>query len=101
MSAPPEGSDKTLAVALRYDAPNAPRVVAIGHGEIGDRIVETARKHGVPLEANGPLAQALSTVKLDSEIPEELYEAMAVVIAFVMRAAAKAGPAPSVMPKHG
>lgn len=91
MSAGPEGSGKTLAVALRYDAPDAPRVVAIGHGEIGDKIVETARKHGVPLEANGPLAQALSTVRLDSEIPEELYEAMAVVIAFVMRAAATSG----------
>ncbi len=90
--------DKTLAVALRYDAPDAPRVVAIGHGEIGDKIVETARKHGVPLEANGPLAQALSTVKLDSEIPEELYEAMAVVIAFVMRAAAKGGSAPQGQP---
>ena len=91
MSAGSEGSAKTLAVALRYDAPDAPRVVAIGHGEIGDKIVETARKHGVPLEANGPLAQALSTVRLDSEIPEELYEAMAVVIAFVMRAAATSG----------
>jgi flagellar biosynthesis protein len=93
--------EKTLAVALRYDLPDAPRVVAIGHGEIGDKIVETALKHGVPLEANGPLAQALSTVKLDSEIPEELYEAMAVVIAFVMRAAAKAGAPASVRPKHG
>ena len=99
MSSAPEGSGKTLAVALRYDSPDAPRVVAIGHGEIGDKIVETARKHGVPLEANGPLAQALSTVKLDSEIPEELYDAMAVVIAFVMRAAAKAPP--SSMPRHG
>lgn len=90
--------DKTLAVALRYDAPDTPRVVAIGHGEVGDRIVETARAHGVPLEANGPLAQALSTVKLDSEIPEELYEAMAVVIAFVMRAAANPGPSQSASP---
>lgn len=91
---------KTLAVALRYDAPEAPRVVAIGHGAIGDKIVETARLHGVPLEANGPLAQALSTVKLDSEIPEELYEAMAVVIAYVMRAAARSNAA-SITPKHG
>jgi flagellar biosynthesis protein len=98
MSGSDPASGKTLAVALRYDAPDAPRVVAIGHGAIGDKIVETARRHGVPLEANGPLAQALSTVKLDSEIPEELYEAMAVVIAFVMRAAAKAyTPAP----RHG
>ncbi len=98
MSAASEPSGKTLAIALRYDSPDAPRVVAIGQGEIGDKIVETARKHGVPLEANGPLAQALSTVKLDSEIPEELYEAMAVVSAFVMRAAAKADAAPAATP---
>lgn len=91
--------NKTLAVALRYDAPEAPRVVAIGHGAIGDKIVETAIQHGVPLEANGPLAQALSAVKLDSEIPEELYEAMAVVIAYVMRAAAR--PDTASIPKHG
>ncbi len=90
---------KTLAVALRYDAPDAPRVVAIGKGEIGQKIIDVAREHGVPLEANGPLAQALSTVKLDSEIPEELYEAMAVVIAFVMRAAAKANAPPGR--RHG
>lgn len=89
MSQPP---GRTLAIALRDDAPDAPRVVAIGQGDLGDRIIETARRHGVPLEANGPLAQALSTVRLDSEIPEALYEAMAVVIAYVMRAAAKAGP---------
>ena len=91
MSAPQPPPAKTLAVALRYDAPAAPRVVAIGHGEIGDKIIETARQHGVPLEANAPLAQALSRVELDSEIPEALYEAMAVVIAFVMRAAATSG----------
>ena len=90
MSAPQPPPAKTLAVALRYDAPAAPRVVAIGHGEIGDKIIETARQHGVRLEANAPLAQALSRVELDSEIPEALYEAMAVVIAYVMRAAARA-----------
>ena len=88
--------DRTLAVALRYDAPAAPRVVAIGRGAVGDKIIETALKHGVPLEANAPLAQALSTVELDSEIPEALYEAMAVVIAYVMRAAARSNSAAPV-----
>jgi flagellar biosynthesis protein len=39
-----------LAVALKYEAPGAPRVVAVGRGELGQRIIDTAREHGVPLE---------------------------------------------------
>ena len=68
---------KRLAVALAYGAPNTPRVVAIGHGQLGERIIETARAHGVPLEENPPLAQALSTIELDEEIPQALYVAVA------------------------
>ena len=49
-----------LAVALTYEAPHAPRVVAVGRGELGQRIIDTAREHGVPLETNAPLAEALS-----------------------------------------
>jgi flagellar biosynthesis protein len=79
--------DKTpLAVALTYEAPHAPRVVAVGRGELGLRIIDTAREHGVPLETNAPLAEALSTIELETEIPEQLYEAMAVIIAFILRA---------------
>jgi len=77
----------TLAVALKYEAPDAPRVVAVGRGELGQRIIDTAREHGVPLEANAPLAEALSTIELETEIPERLYEAMAVIIGFILRAA--------------
>lgn len=84
-----------LAVALRYAAPGAPRVVAVGRGELGQRIIDTAREHGVPLEANPALAEALSTIELDSEIPEALYEAVAVIIAFIVNAAREAPtPAP-------
>jgi flagellar biosynthesis protein len=79
--------DKTpLAVALTYEAPHAPRVVAVGRGELGQRIIDTAREHGVPLETNAPLAEALSTIELETEIPERLYEAMAVILAFILRA---------------
>jgi flagellar biosynthesis protein len=79
--------DKTpLAVALTYEAPHAPRVVAVGRGELGQRIIDTAREHGVPLETNAPLAEALSTIELETEIPEQLYEAMAVILAFILRA---------------
>ena len=75
-----------LAVALTYEAPRAPKVVAMGRGEVGQRIIDTARAHGVPLKEDPILAEALSTVELDTEIPESLYRAVAVVIGFVLRA---------------
>lgn len=76
----------TLAVALAYEAPNAPKVVAVGRGWVGDKIVETARAHGVPLRQDAALAEALSTIELDQEIPEALYRAVAAVIGFILRA---------------
>jgi flagellar biosynthesis protein len=81
-----------LAVALRYEAPGAPRVVAKGRGHIGRRIIETAAEHGVPMEHNPALAEALSTVELETEIPEELYLAVAQILGFLMRAGKVARP---------
>jgi flagellar biosynthesis protein len=78
-----------LAVALTYDKPNAPRVVAMGRGWMGDKIVEIAKEHGVPLREDAALAEALATIEIDSEIPVELYRAVAAVIAFVLRTNAK------------
>ncbi len=92
---PPEKT--SLAVALTYEAPHAPRVVAVGRGELGQRIIDTARKHGVPLETNAPLAEALSTIELETEIPEALYGAMATILAFILRASTTP-PAPPLKP---
>ena len=75
----------TLAVALHYDKKGAPRVVAKGRGDIGTKIVELAREHGVPVEENEVLAGALSQVELDDEIPVELYRAVAEVLVFVLK----------------
>ena len=81
-----------LAVALAYDKPRAPRVVAMGRGWLGEKIVEAARAHGVPLQQDAALAEALATVELETEIPVELYRAVALVIGFVLRTnAARAG----------
>jgi flagellar biosynthesis protein len=80
-------SDKPqLAVALHYDEASAPKVVAVGRGWLGQRIIEAARESGVPLEQNPVLAEALATIELDAEIPEELYRAVAEVLAFVLKA---------------
>jgi len=76
---------QTLAVALAYEKPHAPRVVAMGRGWLGDKIIETAQAHGVPLQENPALAEALASVELETEIPVELYRAVALVIGFVLR----------------
>jgi flagellar biosynthesis protein len=74
-----------LAVALHYERGGAPRVVAKGRGSIGEKIIEIAKAHDVPIEENEVLAGALSNVELGDEIPEELYKAVAEVLVFVLR----------------
>ena len=77
-----------LAVALSYDKlkAGAPKVVAKGAGLIAEKIKETARRHGVPVLENKPLAQALyKAVEIGREIPTALYRAVAEILAYVYR----------------
>ena len=82
-----EDRSRALAVALQYEkgSRDAPKVVAKGRGLVAERIVALAEENGVVIEANPVLAEALSGVDLDDTIPLELYEAVAVVIGFVLR----------------
>lgn len=86
-----DGKPRALAIALQYEkgTREAPRVVAKGRGLLADRIVELAEENGVVIEANPVLAQALSGVDLDESIPIELYEAVAIVIGYVLRVSPK------------
>lgn len=88
MSEPPK--ERALAVALQYEkgTRDAPRVVAKGRGLVAERIVALAEENGVVIEANPVLAQALSGIEIDDSIPIELYEAVAVVIGYVLRTSA-------------
>lgn len=74
-----------VAVALLHEDSGAPRVVASGQGWVGEKIIETAREHGIPIEEDPVLAQALSTLDLDEEIPEALYRAVAEVLGFLLK----------------
>jgi flagellar biosynthesis protein len=85
MSAPEQNRKNQLAVALHYESPGTPRVIAKGRGEVGQKIIDVAREHGVPIEENASLAGALSEVELGNEIPLELYKAVAEVLLFLMR----------------
>lgn len=77
-----------LSVALKYEGATmaAPRVVAKGAGHVAMRIREIAREAGVPVLEDKPLARALyKTVEVGREIPFDLYQAVAEVLAFVYR----------------
>ncbi|QGG94658.1 EscU/YscU/HrcU family type III secretion system export apparatus switch protein [Actinomarinicola tropica] len=78
-----------VAVALRYEpGTGAPRVVARGADGIAMRIRAAARDAEVPIVESRPLARALyASCDVDREIPRELFEGVAMVLAFVQRVA--------------
>jgi flagellar biosynthetic protein FlhB len=75
------------AVALIYEpGAAAPKLVAKGQDFIAEQIKELAREHKVPVVENVQLAQTLfKTVDIGREVPSDLYEAVAQVLAFVYR----------------
>lgn len=87
-------TDPRIAVALRYlaGADEAPRVVARGRGEIAGRILDLARRHGVPVHPDRDLVHALAALDVGAEIPPKLYEALAEVLAYVWRVNAGQSP---------
>lgn len=75
-----------FAIALHYERQKmkAPRVVAKGQRLVAERIKEKARQHNIPMVENKPLAQTLfKTAEVGQEIPVDLYQAVAEVLAFV------------------
>jgi flagellar biosynthesis protein len=81
----PDKSKK--AAAMRYDQARdaAPRVVAKGRGKIAEKIVAVAQSNQIPLVQDENLMQMLDLLELDTQIPPELYQAVAEVLAFVYR----------------
>jgi flagellar biosynthesis protein len=75
------------AVALKYDGKKdkAPRVVAKGRGAIAEKIIDIAKEHHVPLYEDKNLIQILEALDLETEVPAELYRAVAEVLAFIYR----------------
>ena len=76
------------AVALEYDITTmiAPTVTAKGTDHLARRIIETAKKHGVPVVERKPVARFLYfNIKIGKTIPPELYAAVAEVLNFVKK----------------
>ncbi len=76
-----------IAVAIDYDAADscAPKVVASGRGAIAEQILRLAFARGVKVREDADLAELLSAIDVDSEIPVEAFIAVAEILAYVYR----------------
>ncbi len=82
-----EAKKREQAVAVKYDnrTMRAPEVVAKGEGFIARKIVERAIEADVPIVEDAALVSALISLELGEEIPAELYEVVARVLAWVYK----------------
>jgi len=84
----PKSRKDAVAIALAYvpDGQDAPRVVAGGRGAIAEQIIELAFEHGIKVREDADLAELLSTLDIESEIPLEAFAAVAEILVYVYRA---------------
>ena len=75
------------AVALRYrpSRDQAPRITAKGAGVVAQKIIDLAKKHGIPIQEDPGLIQILAQLDFYQEIPPKIYAVVAEILAFVYR----------------
>lgn len=80
-----EHEKRREAVALNYDTEveQAPKVVAKGKGDVASNIIAKAKDNEVPIQEDPTLVNLLGELDINETIPEELYQAVAEVFAFV------------------
>jgi len=82
-----ENKTRKEVVALSYkrNLENAPVVIAKGKGEIAENIIKVAKENHIPIQEDPSLLSLLSQLDINESIPEELYQAVAEVFAFIYR----------------
>lgn len=83
MSAHRPKGRRLQAVALEYGQNPTPVVVARGEDEVAREIIRRAEEEGIWIAQDPQLVALLSRVELESEIPPELYTAVAVILSWV------------------
>ncbi len=84
---PPPPHERAIAAALaESEEGKAPRVIASGRGSVAEQILALAFANGIKVREDADLAELLSAVELDSEIPLEAFTAVAEILSYVYRA---------------
>ena len=73
------------AIAIKYDkdSKKAPTIVASGRGKIAKQIVTLAEENQIPMLEDPKLSKLLSSLKIKSEIPSNLFKVVAEILAFI------------------
>lgn len=72
------------AAAISYQqGEEAPKVTALGKGEVAERIIKTAKENNVPVFENSGLVETLLQLDIGEQIPPELYSVVAEVLVFI------------------
>jgi flagellar biosynthesis protein len=80
-----KSADKAIAILYDENDSAAPKVVASGKGIIAEKIIATAREAGIHIQEDANLVELLSKVPIGEQIPTELYQTVAEVLAFVYK----------------
>jgi len=77
--------DMRRAVALKYNAKDdiAPKVTSVGAGGIAEKIIKLAIENNIPIYKDPALVRQLSRINYLEEIPDELFPAVAEILAFI------------------
>ena len=88
MNPPEKKNARKKAVGLKYtpEKDRAPKVTAKGSGLLAEKIIELAKKHGVPIQEDPALVQILSQLDFYQEIPPSIYLVVAEILAFIYSA---------------
>ena len=97
---PPDGAagqakgekKRDVAVALQHapEMDQLPKVIASGHGAVARQILEIAFARGITVREDADLAEVLSAIDVDSEIPLTALAAVAEILSYMYRASAEA-----------
>ena len=83
---PPTADAVAVAIARDHATDRAPKVIAGGRGYVAEQILEIAFRNGIKVREDGDLAQLLSAVDIDSEIPVEAFATVAEILIYVYQA---------------
>lgn len=89
-----EKPKRQTAVAVKDShAPgDAPTITAAGRGKIAEKILQLAFENGIKVREDGPLAEMLAKIELDSPIPSEAFMAVAEILSYVYMANGRPAP---------
>ncbi len=82
-----EKKQSPMAIALSYDSTkhSAPRLTAKGKGVVAENIIKIAKEQNIPIQDDPTLVELLSQLKINETIPEELYQVVAEIFAFIYK----------------